>query len=317
MRAVVDALCVYRFLEAAELGVCYEQEVTRGNQYIRRRYDVNWSGACGKKECDKMSTSSERMNNSESISNLTKPQLYSLYDEDITNPKESNSIYQIVNETKKQQMKPKHQRQLTIGQIIINYIFGIIVLGISGIIYLEISKNLHDNHQLHSSFTSKPVIVINKIIKWLFQDNIPPILKNDWIIYFIEGILFGSVIPILDLIFLQKQKVQEMNSDSSLFSILRIVNAMLGVAFGIRKLQWSSSLQAASVWGLLNIVMWLFFDGTASLLFESLISSIGIIISCYNEFDYNSRELSQFLYFEDFYFLGFLIFGKLGRYLFF
>ena len=142
-------------------------------------------------------------------------------------------------------------------------------------------------------------------------------MKNDWIIYFIEGILFGSVIPILDLIFLQKQKVQEMNSDSSLFSILRIVNAMLGVAFGIRKLQWSSSLQAASVWGLLNIVMWLFFDGTASLLFESLISSIGIIISCYNEFDYNSRELSQFLYFEDFYFLGFLIFGKLGRYLFF
>ena len=108
-----------------------------------------------------------------------------------------------------------------------------------------------------------------------------------------------------------------MNSDSSLFSILRIVNAMLGVAFGIRKLDWSSSLQAASVWGLLNIIMWLFFDGTISLLFESLISSIGIIISCYSEFDYNSREISQFLYFEDFYFLGFLIFGKLGRYLFF
>lgn len=260
----------------------------------------------------------KRMNNSESISNLTKPQLYSLYDEDITNPKESNSMYQILNDTKVKHVKsPVHKVPLSIGQIFVNYIFGLIVLGISGIVYLEISKNLHDNHQLHSSFTSKPVIVINKIIKWLFHDEIPEFLKNDWVIYFIEGILFGSVIPILDLIFLQKQKVQEMNSDSSLFSILRIVNAMLGVAFGIRKLQWSSSLQAASVWGLLNIIMWLFFDGTPSLLFESLISSIGITISCYGEFDYNGRDLSQFLYFEDFYFLGFLIFGKLGRYLFF
>ncbi|SMN19054.1 similar to Saccharomyces cerevisiae YHR133C NSG1 Protein involved in regulation of sterol biosynthesis [Maudiozyma saulgeensis] len=267
--------------------------------------------------------SSDKIFKSESISSLTKPQLFSLYDEDITNPTESNSLYQIINDTKlknTQTESPLHSDNSTLFQKLIHFIFSVFVLGVSGIVYLEISQNLHDNHQLHSSFTSKPVIVINKIIKWIFADNIPTILKHEWIIYSIEGILFGSVIPILDLIFLQKSQAQLKNGDSSLFGILRIVNAMLGVAFGIRKLDWSSSLQASSVWGLLNIIMWLFFDGTKSLLMESLLASLGVTISCLQEFqniNYQNWEISQFLYFEDFYFLGFLIFGKLGRYLFF
>lgn len=264
-------------------------------------------------------SSSGRVPNSESIANLTKPQLFSLYDDDITDPTESNSLYAIVNDGTgkiETQSKPVVPVQTSLWQKCKSFIFNLFVLAFSGIIYLEVSKNLHDNHKLHSSFTSKPVIVIIKILKWVFNDNIPVVLERDWVIYAIEGILFGSVIPILDLIFLQKQKVQLQNNDSSLFSILRIVNAMLGVTFGIRKIEWTSSLQAASVWGLLNIVLWLFFDGSASLLFESLLASVGIIISCVYEFD-DGWELSQFLYFEDFYFLGFIIFGKLGRFLFF
>jgi len=146
------------------------------------------SGSQGRKSSDKIF-------NSESISNLTKPQLFSLYDEDITNPTESNSLYQIVNDSKLKSTQDKVQLSndnSTLFQKLIHFIFSLFVLGVSGIIYLEISQNLHDNHQLHSSFTSKPVIVINKIIKWVFNDNIPLLLQHEWIIYAIEGILWIS-----------------------------------------------------------------------------------------------------------------------------
>lgn len=86
---------------------------------------------------------------------------------------------------------------------------------------------------------------------------------------------------------------------------------MLGVAFGIRKIEWSSSLQASGAWFLLNIVLWMFFDGTPSMLLGCL--GIGTIASVTSYRDVT--EFSQMLYFMDFYFLGLLLFGKLGRYL--
>lgn len=257
---------------------------------------------------------------SDSMANLTKPTLYSLYDEDIANPNESSSIYKTLSANTKArnaQLSAAPPIHRSAAEKIYSLVKSLIILSVSGVLYLEVSKNLHDNHQLHSSFTSKPVVVITRIQDWLFQGAVPLPLQQDWVLYAIEGVLFGSVIPLLDLVFLQKDKAQARNGDSSLFGILRIANAMLGVTYGIRKLQWSSSLQAAGVWGLLNIVLWLFFDGTPSLLFESLLASVGVTLGCVYEFERSSFDLAQFLYFEDFYFLGFIIFGKLGRFLFF
>ncbi|GMM54568.1 Nsg2 protein [Maudiozyma humilis] len=256
---------------------------------------------------------------SDSMANLTKPTLYSLYDEDIADPSESSSIYKTLSANARvatsSAAAPAVHR--SVAEKVFSLIKNLVILSVSGILYLEVSKNLHDNHQLHASFTSKPVVVITRIQDWLFQGAVPLPLQQDWVKYAIEGVLFGSVVPVLDLVFLQKDKAQARNGDSTLFGILRIANAMLGVTYGIRKLQWSSSLQAAGVWGLLNIVLWLFFDGTPSLLFESLIASVGVTLGCVYEFDRSSFDVAQFLYFEDFYFLGFIIFGKLGRFLFF
>ena len=103
-----------------------------------------------------------------SMVNLTKPQLYSLYDEEITDPKESKFLYNIVNtsdrltpdvssdgavrgsvgRTSSVSPVPTHSRVTFLGRLR-RFVANLVVLSVCGIVYFEISKNLHDNHQLH------------------------------------------------------------------------------------------------------------------------------------------------------------------------
>ena len=275
-----------------------------------------------------------------SMVNLTKPQLYSLYDEEITDPKESKSLYNIVNtsdrltpdvssdgavrssvgRTSSVSPMPIHSRVTFLGKLR-RYVANLVVLSVCGIIYFEISKNLHDNHQLHPDFIFRPIVVIIKLLDLIFEGQIPEFLQNYWVVFAIEGILFGCIIRFLDIVaeklrFSDVKSRNERERSGSIFSILRLVNAMFGVTFGIRKIQWQSSLQASGAWGLLNFVLWLFFDGSVSLLVNSLLASCGITFTCWYELmASDSWELAQFLYLWDFYFLGFLIFGRISRYM--
>ncbi|EDO18314.1 hypothetical protein Kpol_1039p65 [Vanderwaltozyma polyspora DSM 70294] len=263
----------------------------------------------------------------ESFTNLTKPQLFSIYDEDITKS-EDNEIYKEMNkgdafneddeilEMKSGSMGPaisrvissnnpssvstvNHHKSSTFNEII-RIISIVLVLSLSGIGYHQLSKNLHDNHQLHPDLASKPLLVVSKLSKVLTFGLIP-----DWAGYSLEGVIFGLLIPLFDYIFDIKPK------PISTSSIIRSVNAMLGVTYGIRKVEWASSLQASGAWALLNIILWLFFDGTLSMFWCCAGLGFATCAAGYS----NITHTSQLLYFMDFYFLGFMLFGKLGRYL--
>lgn len=257
----------------------------------------------------------------ESISNLTRPQLYSIYDEDITNS-EDTLAYE---ELKRSRGESSDDRGLSsdtrlsfsAGSAIssfseikakkswwakaVNFLFAASLLSIAGISYHELSRHLHDNHLLHPDFASRPLSLGVEISNRLTGGLVP-----EWGAYALEGILFGLSIPLMDYAFSIK------TTRSSIGSIIRSVNAMLGVTFGIRRVEWSSSLQAAGAWGLLNIILWLFFDSTSSMFFGCSFMGLLACASCYREVS----DKSQFLYFMDFYFLGLLLFGKIGRYLF-
>ncbi|SCU80146.1 LAMI_0B00980g1_1 [Lachancea mirantina] len=245
-------------------------------------------------------------NSTESISSLTKPQLFGIYDADVVN-NEDTEIYEEARKSvgkfadgPKQFGKESGSKKMFSMQRLGHIVFSIAFLGVAGISYNELSKQLHDNHALHPEFASRPLALGVEICQKLSFGYVPT-----WMAYALEGIVFGSLLPLIDVVYGKPVR------SSSFTSVLRAVNAMLGVAFGIRKIEWSSSLQASGAWFLLNIVLWMFFDGTLSM----LIGCLGIgTVACATSF-YDITEYSHFLYFMDFYFLGLLLFGKMGRYL--
>ncbi|AMD19386.1 HBR485Cp [Eremothecium sinecaudum] len=239
----------------------------------------------------------------DSMSMLTRPQLFSIYDEEIVES-EDTEIYE---EAKKSAGKIVDESVFTAGvtsrkryKKFFNFVISLSILGISGIAYHELSKNLHDNHLLHEEFTSRPLVLGVKLCQQLSFGLFPT-----WAGYALEGIIFGSMLPVLD--YWRGVKVAKV----SLSGVLRSVNAILGVAFGIRRVEWSSSLQASVAWFLLDGVLWLFFDGSLSVLLLGFTMGLITAITSYAEI----VDLSQLLYFIDFYFLGLLFFGKLGRFL--
>lgn len=275
-----------------------------------------------------LSTSKVAGKSTESISNLTRPQLYSLYDEDITKSGDAQ-VYEEIRRSRGKvlddngfTLEPRVSRGFSAGSTISNlqdtegrlanskrpwygklvhFIFATAVLSITGIAYHELSRRLHDNHLLHPDFASRPLLLGVQISRLITGGMVP-----DWTAYALEGIIFGLSIPLMDYLFGIKTK------RNSWASIMKSANAMLGVTFGIRKVQWTSSQQAAGAWGLLNIILWLFFDGTMSMFIGC--SSLGLLAcaTCYKDV----TDRSQLLYFMDFYFLGLMLFGKLGRNLF-
>ncbi|QID88114.1 Neuronal vesicle trafficking-associated protein 1 [Saccharomyces pastorianus] len=248
------------------------------------------------------------------INTLTKPALFSFYDEDIT--KNEGDVYDktlLSNASQLEMVAPpdavKHERSLYVK--IINFIAAIFILFIAGVLFPTVSECLFDNDQLAKgdivSFLQHGLALKNKFVS---DPNVVP----DWAVFGIEGVILGSIVPFIDC-FVKCRRLPNTRSSmykNSLGSFIRCANTLLGIIFGIRKIEWSSSLQAAGAWSLLNIVLWLFFDGTLTVLISGLV--VGAI-SAFSCTQYVS-QLSQTLYFIDFYFFGFLMFSKLGRYLF-
>ncbi|QHS73770.1 Nsg1p [Saccharomyces paradoxus] len=248
------------------------------------------------------------------INTLTKPALFSFYDEDIT--KNEGNVYDkaLLSNASQLEMVPpfenmKHERSLYAK--IINIVAAFFILFIAGILFPMISECLFDNDQLAKgdivSFLKHGIEIKNKIVA-------EPDMVPDWAVFGTEGVIFGSIVPFIDY-FVRVQHQPKTRSSvykNTLGSFIRCANTLLGIIFGIRKIEWSSSLQAAGAWSLLNIVLWLFFDGTLAVFFSGLVVGGISAFTCSQCFS----QLSQTLYFIDFYFFGFLMFSKLGRYLF-
>lgn len=237
----------------------------------------------------------------DSFNSLTKPALYGLYDDDVIKSEDTEIYEEAKRVSSGRLLDAEDELRMNHVPSFVGMLVVWSVLSVAGIAYHELSKNLHDNHELHNDFTSRPLLLGATIAQSLSFGYVPP-----WVFYAVEGILFGSLVPFVDFITGRFDK-----NVISLSSVLRSTNAMLGVAFGIRRIEWSSSLQASGAWFLLNVILWLFFDGTASLLFVGLTIGVTTCITCYNDITDNA----QLLYFIDFYFLGLLFFTRLGKYL--
>ena len=238
----------------------------------------------------------------DSVSNLVKPTLYSIYDKDVTTSSTDYSTLRNIPNVN----KPIVRKEKKLHQQIIIIIYAVIVLSIFGNIFAFLSNELYDNLTLKRGMLS---ITLHSIANYI-NDNIIPVDKS--IVFGILGILCGFVIPICDNVFFSKYNYN-VNSSNDFQSILKCLNSILGISLGIKHLRWKSSMQASSAWGLLNIIMWLYFDGSLSIL---SIGSIISFVSCIISFNTTTNDnYSLLIYIMDFYFFSLLIFGKLGRYL--
>ncbi|CDO96604.1 unnamed protein product [Kluyveromyces dobzhanskii CBS 2104] len=242
-----------------------------------------------------------KFESSESFTDLTKPALYDLYDADVLKSEDSEIYENAKKASNGEELDGGFAQRARRIPSALNVGIAWVVLSAAGIAYHELSKNLHDNHELHNDFTSQPLLLGATIAQSLSFGYVPP-----WTFYAIEGILFGSFVPIIDWLLGSFD-----TNPITISSVLRSTNAMLGVSFGIRRIEWSSSLQASGAWFLLNVILWLFFDGTFTMLASGLTVGLITCVTCYQ----HVTDSAQLLYFVDFYFLGLLFFTRLGKYL--
>ncbi|KAH3901348.1 uncharacterized protein SCDLUD_002840 [Saccharomycodes ludwigii] len=202
-----------------------------------------------------------------------------------------------------------------VKQIFKNLI-DLVVLGIAGILYCQLSNHLYDNQNiLHFNVITKPLL---KVTGLLSSEN--TVDTRVYLIYALEGILMGILLPTIDLIRDNVTTDRFYYADRiSFMSLIKSWNAIMGVAYGIRKIEWNSSLQASSIWCCLNIILWLFFDGSKTMFFTCVcigVAAANLSVPILNTVDsINEQKASLFLYFVDIYFIGMLCFGRLGRYL--
>lgn len=122
-----------------------------------------------------------------------------------------------------------------------------------GVAYGQLSRHLHDNHQV-TSYTLD-----------IDQTGAFSLLWGS------QGIVLGFLFPLFDWIYPEKnRKWSRGKGGADWSSIIRSVAAFMGVAYGIRKLSWTSTLQAAFYWGMVNPCLWFILDATRN----------GFILSC-------------------------------------
>lgn len=243
------------------------------------------------------------MKESESVANLTKPTLYSIYDKEVTSSEQDYRILkQKFNKPSNEELVPHKTEK--IYQRGAHLLVSLTVLFWMGVVFAKLSSELYDNKSLKKWMLS---YTLARFTQWV-QIAVP---VSTYVVYGSLGVLCGISVPILDkFIFTTFDK-----HETDLKAVLKCFNALLGVCLGIRTIQWSSSLQAATAWGLLNIILWLYFDGTASILLMGLGVSLISVVTTFATLETNTMPWFYLLYVVDFYFLSYLIFGKVGRYL--
>lgn len=254
----------------------------------------------------------------DSVVNLTKPTLFSIYDKEVTT---SEQDYRMLRERLKDtrlsqdlfQDEPGTQHHLAEPHAVhrthapwLHVLISLAVLFWFGVVFAKLSTELYDNQRLQKWMIPYTLATIANWAQRQIYSGIP-----HHFVYGTLGVLCGISAPLLDKLVYQTP----IQMDNDMKSILKCLNALLGICLGVRTIQWSSSIQASLAWWLLNIILWASFDSTLTiLLMGTLISAISCTITNIS----STMEVPIFisLYIMDFYFFGYLIFGKLGRYLF-
>lgn len=246
---------------------------------------------------------------------LTAPEMSSIYDENIN---ENDALYEdlpsnILKLANRQE--EVHKPKVPLHTRILRTIFSVTVLGLLGVFYNQVGQHIHDNHILVPHLASKPLALGFDILDTLCGGSAPTPL-----LYAVEGVFLGCLLPFFDKYLFKVKTNNSFGVDSS--SILRSGVAFLGIAFAVRRVEWTSSIQAAAAWSFLSPCLWLLLDGTfagfsmgtlvAAVATTSVVIAEGLPVDCYKNWDF----MATMLWLGNFFFFGFIIFGKIGRYLF-
>jgi hypothetical protein len=277
-----------------------------------------------------------RLEKTDSVVNLTKPELYSLYrDESVLNLNLEDDLAIL---EKKKLEKAVSAKDVQTHSSISN-INKLLVLGLSSYFYCEITKHININHFGESDLIKNPLNLSNKLIfsvldKFNTSNYIPVLaqrefqLVNHILSCLLQGIFMSSVVPILDSVMPKSFSKRLLSSNPNgrqqnlTNELVRISIMFLGISYAIRKLEWNTFLQVSIVWSLLNPSLWLLLDGTITGFLASLFISGGACSIIYYE---NSSmmanllavqpedTLATWLWIGSFFFCGLIIFGKIGR----
>lgn len=171
-----------------------------------------------------------------------------------------------------------------------------------GVGYGQFTRHLHDNHQITSS-----TLDIDKTGAFSL-----------W--WGIQGVTLGVLLPFFDWIYPEKRRWYWGKGGYDWTSIIRAVAAFVGVAYGIRKLAWTSTLQAAAFWGFVNPCLWFLLDATRNgFILSSLTALIGtgvfavIFPDHLPKIAWSESYVSAFIWVASVLFCCSICFGNLGR----
>lgn len=227
----------------------------------------------------------------------------------------------------------------------------IMVLSLCAFLYNEATKHIHNRHIESSVLSEQPLLMstifLSRLVHNVKEKVTTPLRKvlflpqNSYADYIVALVLQGSIMglvhPIMDSILpptltkrLLSSNPNNLQTKGNIWNdLLRSLVTFLGISYAVRKIEWSSSLQALMVWSLLNPGLWLLLDGTISG-FLSSVAVAGLACVCVYYQDptmtvdlsqvnlpkENAEMISPWLWVGSFFFCSLIIFGKIGRGLF-
>ncbi|CDK27822.1 unnamed protein product [Kuraishia capsulata CBS 1993] len=282
------------------------------------------------------------MNRNSSVANLTTPTLYSIYGgkDDINDENAESDIYANLKEeirhtsvasgSKGQAQSFPTHRSPTVTTIMI--IGKVLVLGVLGILFKELTRALHANNPLLPDISW--FNLVNIIELSLKRVGLAPLLhltdtKLEYVSGALEGIILGLIQPLFDRLTGTSAK-----SGSTIVTttMIRSATALVGISYGLKKTEWTSPLQASLAWSCLNPCLWMLLDGTLfGFLSASTISLCSMVCvglsfgTGYEKLEWEKLSMFEFdgldetarvFWVGSFFFFGVIFFGKVGRWLF-
>ncbi|KAL6948650.1 hypothetical protein ACO0QE_001122 [Hanseniaspora vineae] len=182
-----------------------------------------------------------------------------------------------------------------------------VVFAVVGVVYSKIINMFYDHH-----------LLIHPAVVYVLE----PFLNASLAKAASLGVALGGLLYVLDKFLLQNLFSNDRNRVESVSTLIKLGYSLIGMFLGLRKIEWKSGKEASLMWFCLNIMLWLMFDFTKSLLVIGV--AMGAVFGVTNSSleniggDSIIGELSStslFLFNVNFVFSTIMFFGKLARYL--
>ncbi|RKP29299.1 hypothetical protein METBISCDRAFT_24355 [Metschnikowia bicuspidata] len=216
---------------------------------------------------------------------------------------------------------------------VVGIVGRLVTVGLAAWAYNEVTRNIYSTHS-----NGRGADITGYLMRFLhslqpFQELVDRygfrlygIAHADFAFAMVlEGVLLSVVVPLLDKVMPAGCTKRVLSSNPNPYKrgnlandVVRSLIAFLGISYAIRNVEWKTSLQMALTWSLINPGLWLLLDGTISGFVASILVAMagsGLIYVQNSLTTSTSIESlpTIFLFIGSFFFCGVIIFGKLGR----